>query len=124
MPTEANALMVLDWNPMQTKVAFIPNGLRYLVLPDPIEEKSETIGDVTIVSQVQAHKKSSSGIIVAVGAGVKNLEVYVQVPCVYKTGTHVLYGQYSGYAQELGGVDYVVLAESEILGELPDVPEI
>jgi co-chaperonin GroES (HSP10) len=97
---------------MQTTVAFIPNGLRYLVLPDPIEEKSETIAGVRIVEQVQSHKKSSSGRVMAVGDGTKK----------YQVGTRLLYGQYSGYAQELGGVEYIVLAESEILGELPEVP--
>lgn len=95
-------------------VAFTPNGLRYLVLPDPIEAKSETIGEITISQQADVHQKASEGTVVAVGDGLDSVQYR---PCKYKVGDKVIYGKYAGYEHPFDGVEYKVLGEAEILGK-------
>jgi co-chaperonin GroES (HSP10) len=104
-------------------VAFIPNGLRYLVLPDPIEDESETIGGVTISTKADPNKKASEGTVVAVGEALEervmvdgSQRIYTRF-CRYPVSAKLIYGQYAGYEQEFDKVKYKVLAESEILGE-------
>lgn len=103
---------------MPNSVAFIPNGLRYLVFPDPVEAKEEQIGSVVISTQADPNKKASEGTVVAVGDGgyVGHSELSL-VNCKYAVGDKLIYGQYSGYVQEFDEVKYLVLAESEILGQ-------
>lgn len=96
---------------MPNTVPFIPNGLRYLVLADSVEAESETIGAVTITKQADTHKPASEGTVVAVGDGIDHDE-----RCKYALQDKVVYGKYSGYEQKFDGVDYKVLAQSEILG--------
>ena len=86
---------------------FRPIGNRYLVLPDPIEAESETIGDITLSTPKDPHKQSVEGTIVAKGKSCAELEI----------GDKVFYGQFSGYDQHLDGTDYKVLQENELLGE-------
>lgn len=94
-----------------TAPAFRPLGARYLVLPDPVVAEEKQIGEYRIERDADTHKKSSSGTIVAVG------------DCRYlKPGDRVSYGQYSGYEQKLEGTTYLVLQESEILGEILSTP--
>lgn len=101
-------------------VAFTPNGLRYLVLPDPIEAKSETIGEITISQQADVHQKASEGTVVAVGDGTRLEEARTYTVlngCKYKLGDKVIYGKYAGYEHPFDGVEYKVLGEAEILGK-------
>lgn len=87
--------------------AFRPIGNRYLVFPDPIEEESETIGEVTLSTPKDPHKQSVEGTVVAKGKSCTELEI----------GDKVVYGKYSGYDHALDGTDYKVLQENELLGE-------
>lgn len=92
--------------------AFRPLGARYLVLPDPVEGESETIGDVTLSVPKDPHKQSVEGKVVARGKSCTELEV----------GAKAIYGKYSGYDHNLDGTDYKVLSETEILGEKLETP--
>lgn len=87
--------------------AFRPLGHRYLVLPDPVEGESETIGEVTLSTPKDPHKQSVEGTVVVASQSCMEL----------RAGDKVFYGQFSGYDQHLDGVDYKVLQENEILGE-------
>ena len=104
------------------KTACVPSGLRYLVLPDAVTTASETIGAYTVSTQVDAHKKASEGTVVSVGDGERNLHGPHPLVCKYKSGDKLIYGQYSGYEQEFDGVKYIVLSESEILGQRVEIP--
>lgn len=94
------------------KHIFRPGGTRYLVLPDPVEEDSVEVGGFSISTGKDAHKKSTTGRVIARG----------RTATEYAVDSTVVYGQYSGYAQKLDGVDHVVLQETEILGELCGTP--
>jgi co-chaperonin GroES (HSP10) len=92
--------------------AFRPSGARYLVLPDPVTGEEKQVGEYTISRDQDTHKKSSSGTVVAKGKLCSELNV----------GDRCSYGQYSGYSQTVEGREYLVLGESEILGELIQTP--
>ena len=89
--------------------AFRPNKLRYLVLPDPVKSQETKIegSEYTIDLAKDPHAKPSEGTIIAVGKDCTE----------YTPGAKVLYGKFSGYEQLFDGVNYLILAETEILGE-------
>ena len=89
------------------KPAFRPLGDRYLVLPNPVEEKVEDLGEYQITEKKDEHEKPSEGIVIVAGNKCTELE----------PGAIVFYGKYSGYEQDFDGKTYLVLRESEILGE-------
>lgn len=111
--------------PTMKTVAFIPNGRRYLVLPDKVEAKSETIGEYTISERSDPTKKASEGTVVSIGDEVYRPDCNNSAlglersgpACKYALGDKVVYGKYSGYEHTFDGVEYKVLAESEILGK-------
>ena len=90
-------------------VNFRPNKGRYLVLPDPVEGEQTKIegSEYVIEGQKDIHAKPSEGTVVAKGKECTEYEV----------GAKVLYGKFSGYEQLFDGVNYLILAETEILGE-------
>lgn len=89
------------------KYDFRPLGNRYLVLPDPIEGESETIGDVTLSTPKDPNKQAEEGTVIARGKSCVELEV----------GAKVYYGRFSGYDRQIDGTDYKILQENELLGE-------
>jgi chaperonin GroES len=89
------------------KPDFRPLGNRYLVLPDPIEGESETIGDVTLSTPKDPNKQAEEGTVIARGKSCADVE----------TGAKVFYGKFSGYDRKIDGVDYKILQENELLGE-------
>ena len=86
---------------------FKPLGNRYLVLPDPIEGESETIGEVTLSRPKDPNKQAEEGTVVARGKSCVDVEV----------GAKVYYGKFSGYDRQIDGTDYKILSENELLGE-------
>ena len=94
------------------KPAFRPLGARYLVLPDEVKGEETQVGEFTVSREKDIHNKSQSGTVVAVGKGCTEL----------KENDHVAYGQYSGYEKKIEGKNYVILQESEILGEILVTP--
>jgi co-chaperonin GroES (HSP10) len=89
------------------KPDFRPLGNRYLVLSDPIEDESETIGDVTLSKPKDPNKQAEEGTVIARGKSCVDVGV----------GAKVYYGKYSGYDRQIDGVDYKILQENELLGE-------
>lgn len=94
---------------MKNTTAFRPNKGRYLVLPNPVESQTTKIegSEYTIESQKDIHAKPSEGTVVAKGKDCTE----------YEPGAKVLYGKFSGYEQLFDGANYLILAETEILGE-------
>lgn len=91
--------------------------------------KVKPLGDRILLKQVEAEEKTSGGIVipdtakekpqqaevVAVGEGKKKEDGTV-IPLSIKKGDRVLYGKYSGTEIEVGGEDYLIVKEEDILG--------
>lgn len=87
---------------------FKPLADRVLIEPTPVEKT--TISGVIIPEALRG--KPQKGVVVAVGSGIKNY------PLVVEVGDEVLYGKHSGTDLPLDGVDYLILRETEILAIL------
>lgn len=87
-----------------------PLGDRVFVKVSPSEEK--TAGGILLPDT--AKEKPQIGEIVAVGAGKRNEDGSRQ-PMEVKVGDKVLYSKYAGTDIKLGGEDYVLLSEKDIL---------
>ena len=83
---------------------------RVVVRADEAEEKSE--GGIILPDTVQ--EKPQKGTIVALGAGRTSDNGELIKPEV-KVGDKVLYGKYSGNEISIGGVEYLIMRESDIL---------
>lgn len=91
--------------------------------------KVKPLGDRILVKQVEAEEKTSGGIVipdtakekpqqaevVAVGDGKRKSDGSV-IPLSVKKGDRVLYGKYSGTEITIGGQDYLIVKEEDILG--------
>ena len=62
-----------------------------------------------------AKEKPQQGEVIAVGSG-KLLETGERMSPEVKAGDRILFGKYSGSEVKLGGEDYLILKEDEILG--------
>ena len=78
---------------------------RVLVKPAAAEEK--TIGGIIIPDS--AKEKPLKGEVIAAGNGTKDEEMVV------KKGDKVLYGKYAGTEIEVGGEQYLIMRQSDIL---------
>ena len=94
--------------------------LRDRVLVTRLEEQEQRIGGIIIPDT--AKEKPQQGKVVAVGTGRVNDKGAVQ-PLDIKTGDTVLFGKYSGTEIKVGGQDYLILREDEVLGVIEGVPE-
>lgn len=81
---------------------------RVLVEPAAAEEK--TAAGLYIPDT--AKEKPQRGTVIAVGPGKKD------EPTTVKVGDTVLYGKYSGTELQLGGKDFMIMRESDILAVL------
>ena len=91
---------------------FRPFSNKYLVLPTPIEDQSETIGSITLTVPKDPNKQAVEGTVVARGKSCTELQV----------GEKAVYGKFAGYDLNLDGVDYKVLSENELFGEKLTTP--
>lgn len=91
-----------------SKVNFKPNEDRILVEAAAAEEKTAS----GIIIPDTAKEKPQEGKVVAVGAGTDDKPVTVKV------GDKVLYGKYSGTEITLGGIDYLIMRNSDVFGTL------
>jgi co-chaperonin GroES (HSP10) len=93
---------------------FRPNKLRYLVLPTAITAQETKVegSQYSIETAKDPHEKPSQGTVVALGKDCSEFQL----------GAIVLYGRYSGYEQHFDGNDYLILAETELLGEMLVTP--
>jgi chaperonin GroES len=92
---------------------FKPLGDRVFVKVSPSEEK--TSGGILLPDT--AKEKPQVGEIVAVGSGKVN-ENGTRIPLEVKVGDKVLYSKYAGTDVKLGGEEYVLLSEKDILAAL------
>ena len=80
-----------------------------------VEEKEQTQGGLYIPDSAQ--EKPQHGEVVAVGRG-KRLENGTLVPLDVKVGDRILFGKYSGSDIKIGGEEYLIMKEDEVLGIL------
>lgn len=83
---------------------------RVLVRPDAAEEKTSS----GIIIPDTAKEKPQRGTVVSAGPG--KVENGTKVDMSVKAGDKILYGKYSGTEITLGGEDYLIMRESDILG--------
>ncbi len=89
--------------------------LRDRVLVRRIEEMEQKVGGIIVPDT--AKEKPQQAEVVAVGSG-RVLENGQRVPLTLKAGDKVLVGKWSGTEVKLGGEEYLILKEDEILGIL------
>jgi chaperonin GroES len=82
------------------------------VVVQPIEADEVTAGGIVIPDN--AKEKPTKGEVLAVGEGKALDNGSVRAPKV-KVGDKVIYGQYSGSAYKLDGVEYKIVREDDIL---------
>jgi chaperonin GroES len=87
------------------KVKIKPLADRVLVEPAPAEEKTAA----GIIIPDTAKEKPQKGTVVAVGPGKKD------EPMTVKVGDNVLYGKYAGTELTIGGSNYLIMRESDIV---------
>ena len=85
------------------------------VVVKPIEAEEVTAGGIYIPDN--AKEKPTKGEVLAVGDGKALDNGSVRAPKV-KVGDKVIYGQYSGSAYKLEGVEYKIVREDDILATL------
>ncbi len=85
------------------------------VVVKPIEADEVSAGGILIPDN--AKEKPTKGEVVAVGEGKALDNGSVRAPKV-KVGDKVIYGQYSGSAYKLEGVEYKIVKEDDILAIL------
>ncbi len=90
---------------MSKKFKVVPLHDRVIVVPVPAEEK--TAGGIIIPDT--AKEKPQRGRVVAAGPGKKD------EPTTVREGDQVLFNKYSGTEITVGGEDYLVMRESDIL---------
>ncbi|GIK16089.1 MAG: co-chaperone GroES [Phycisphaerae bacterium] len=95
----------------KTSVKFRPLDDRLLIEPHEAEET--TAGGIVLPDT--AREKPQRGTVVAAGPG-KLLDSGDRGEMTVRVGMSVLYGKYSGTEITIGGEDYVVLRESDVLG--------
>ncbi len=86
-----------------------------LVVVEPSQATEKTAGGILLPDS--AKQKPQQGTVVAVGPG-KLSDSGTRMALAVKVGDVVLYGKYSGNDVEVGGVEYKILRESDILGKL------
>jgi len=80
-----------------------------------IEEQETTRSGIVIPDS--AKEKPQQGEVMAVGHG-KRLENGELVALDVKVGDRILFGKYSGSETKLGGVEYIIMREDDVLGIL------
>ncbi len=86
---------------------------RLVVLAEEAEDK--TAGGILLPDT--AKQKPQQGKVLAVGPG-RLTDAGVRAALGVKVGDTVLYGKYSGSDVEVGGVEYKILRESDVLAKL------
>lgn len=89
-----------------THLALEPLFERIMILPDKVEEVTET----GIVLPVEARKRPNTGIVISIGH-------LVEAKCPIKVGDHVLYQRYSGLEVTHNGTTYHMVIANDLLGK-------
>ena len=83
------------------------------VLVEPLEAEEKTSGGIVIPDT--AKEKQQRGKIVAVGKG-RVTEEGKLTPLEVRVNDQVLFGRYAGSEVKIGGVEYLIIKEDDILG--------
>ena len=75
----------------------------------------ETTTKGGIIIPDSAKERPLEGEVIAVGAG-KRMEDGTTVACDVKAGDRILFGKYSGTEVKIGGEEYLVMREEDIMG--------
>lgn len=93
-------------------MSFKPLHDRVLVKRLETEEEEKQGG---IIIPDTAKEKPQEGEVIAIGAG-KKTDDGNRLPMDVKAGDKILFGKYSGSEIKMGGDDFLILREDEILG--------
>ncbi|QVL32558.1 co-chaperone GroES [Telmatocola sphagniphila] len=85
------------------------------IVVEPLEAEEKTAGGILLPDT--AKQKPQRGKIVAAGPG-KLSETGSRLALAVKVGDEVLYGKYSGSEVEVGGKEFKILREGDILAKL------
>ena len=85
-----------------------------------IEQGEEVRGGLYIPDS--AKEKPQEGEVVAAGKG-KRLEDGNVAPLDVQVGNRILFGKYSGSDIKLGGDEYLIMREDEVLGIIEETPK-
>ena len=94
-----------------TKVAIKPLEDRILVQAN----EAETTTASGIVIPDTAKEKPQEGKVIAIGTG-RVTEDGKKLPLALKEGDRILFGKYSGSEGKLGGQEYLIMKEEDVLG--------
>ena len=86
--------------------------LRDKVLVEPSKAEEKTAGGIVLPDT--AKEKPKQGTVIAVGTG-KPLDDGTIRPLRVKKGDKVLYGSFAGSEIKVGGQDYLIMSEDDIL---------
>jgi len=86
-----------------------------------IEEQEATLRGIIVPDS--AKEKPQEAEVIAVGHG-KRLENGELVPVDVKVGDHILFGKYSSSDVQVGGEEYLIMREDEILGVVEQKPKV
>ena len=98
---------------MTKKLSLVPLGDRIMVLPEEKEGEKKLASGIIIPETVDK-EKPAKGEVIAVGLG--KYEDGKRVPLQVKVGDTVLFSKYGYDEVKIGGVEYYILSESNILG--------
>ena len=82
------------------------------VLVEPLEAEEKTLGGIIIPDT--AKEKQQKGKVIAAGKGRVNEEGKL-TPLEVKVNDQVLFGRYTGTEVKIGGSDYLIIKEDDIL---------
>ncbi len=85
------------------------------VVIEPLEAEEKTQGGIVLPDS--AKEKPTKGKVVSVGDG-KLLDSGKRAALLVKKGDRVLYGKYAGTEITVGGKDYLILKENDILAKI------
>ncbi len=85
------------------------------VVIEPLEAEEKTQGGIVLPDS--AKEKPTKGKVVSVGEG-KLLDNGKRAKLLVKKGDQVLYGKYAGTEITVGGKDYLILKENDILAKI------
>ena len=83
------------------------------ILVKRLEEGDEKHGSIIIPDT--AKEKPQEGKVIAVGTG-KVTDDGKKLPLAVKEGDRILFGKYSGSEVQLGGKEYLIMKEEDVLG--------
>ena len=86
--------------------------LRDKVLVEPSKAEEKTAGGIVLPDT--AKEKPKQGAVIAVGTGKPNDDGTIR-PLRIKKGDKVLYGSFAGSEIKVGGQDYLIMSEDDIL---------